>query len=721
MTSHSTCFSAAGMTLTPLASALLVLGLGTAGLARAQSGASPAATAAEAGSAQQLDTVVITASKRSEKQREVAGSVTVLQGGVLEARGTKDQEDLFKLTPGVQFNKLGGDNSVITIRGIGTSAQGNFVQGTTGIYIEDVPFNDPYVFRTAPDVKPFDLERVEVLRGPQGVLFGSSSMGGAVRYLFNKPNLKQNEAALLGEVSGTKGGGTNHAENAMANMVLGERAALRAVVFNRDESGWVNNSKMGREDTNKLRQHGGRFLATFAPTKDLNVTALYMTQSTRVDDSSNVEDIATLSKTGVSSLSPRDSKFDLASVQVNYDLPSVRLTSITGYLKKTIAERGDANRYAAFYGPDAFLLIDEKSRATSQEFRVTSNTGGPFSWLAGAFYQSYRYDQNDSIEMPAFGSTFPSLLASRASESAVFAQGDYAFATGVTVGVGARYYRTKNDIDSFVGSSTNNSTSSDKGVTPKVSIKYKIDEGTLVYGLVSRGYRFGGINITQFSPNLVDPTYVTPPTYESDSLVNYEVGLRLTPAPTIRLDATLFLIDWKDLQLNVPRPGDSFPYVDNIGSARSEGLELATTWTPVPALTLTSAWAYTRARITDPYNSPTGLVPSGTGLPGTPRWQFANQANFRFDGPMDSEGRLNLTHTYTGASYNDLFKTTGQGGFHLLDARVALTFDRWELSLFGNNLANKRGVAGAAAFAPFFTDYYVNKPRTIGMSLRYDL
>lgn len=707
--------------LQPLVAALVALGLYTATDAFAQTATPPSKKDDKTPEvAQLLETIVITAGKRPEKLREFAGSVTAVQGGELEARGVQDQEDLFKLTPGVQFNKLEGDTSVISIRGIGTSASTTFVQTTTGIYIEDVPFNDPYIFRTAPDVAPFDLQRVEILRGPQGVLFGSASMGGAVRYLFNKPNLKRTEMSLLGTVSGTSGGGTNHSEYAMGNVAISDKSALRMVLFNRDDAGYVDNSTLGQKNTNKLHQTGGRLLATFAPTRELNITALYMTQSTKVEDSSNVEDLATVSK-ALGGLSPRKSQHELTSVQFEYDFGPLRLTSNTGYLTKAWDGNSDLSRFVAFYGPGAFVRFNERSKATSQEFRLANRDGEAFAWLAGVFHQKYEYDQKDSVEAPGIGFSLPSLINSKATESAVFAQGDYTLANGVTVGAGGRYFRTNNDVNSNVSFVPGQARTSDSGFTPRVSLKMKLSGDGLVYALVSKGYRFGGINITQFNPNPTAPNFVTPPDYKSDSLINYELGLRLNPAPSVRLDATFFLLDWKDLQLNVPRPGDSFGYTTNIGKARSSGLELAATWTPVPTLRLATAVALTDAKTKEAYASINGVAPSGTRLPGTARTQVSNQATFHFSGPIDTDGRATLSHTYVGKSFNDLFKSAEQGGYSLVDFRIAFSTQRWELGLFANNVLNKKAVAGVQPNAPFYTDYYINKPRTIGASLRFDM
>jgi outer membrane receptor for ferrienterochelin and colicin len=185
--------------------------------------------------------VVITASKRAEKQREVAGTVSVLSGSDLERRGARDQEDFLKLTPGVQLNKGDPSDNVITIRGIGTSGCAvcpTSTQLTTGQYLEDVPLNEPSGKLTVPDFAPFDLDRIEVLRGPQGALFGSASMGGALRYLVAKPDLRNfGGNALLG-LNTVSNGSAGNVSVGMLNAPLSNGVSgLRVVVFDRKDGG----------------------------------------------------------------------------------------------------------------------------------------------------------------------------------------------------------------------------------------------------------------------------------------------------------------------------------------------------------------------------------------------------------------------------------------------------------------------------------------------------
>ena len=181
-----------------LLAASITLGLSAMAQTPAATVGAGGAPAAKPAAADEPQRVEVTASKRKQLQSDVAGTVTAVDGAKLERLGSIDNEDVMKLTPGVQFNKGAADASLLSIRGIGTNTNaGNqgFTQAPTGIYIEDVPFTDPFAFVSVPDLSPFDLERVEVLRGPQGALYGSSSLGGAIRYQLNKPNTRQ--AGLL--------------------------------------------------------------------------------------------------------------------------------------------------------------------------------------------------------------------------------------------------------------------------------------------------------------------------------------------------------------------------------------------------------------------------------------------------------------------------------------------------------------------------------------------
>lgn len=698
--------------------------------------------APSADSVQQLDAVVVTSGKRREKQRDVAGTVSVVQGAELEKRGALDQEDVFKLTPGVQFNKQDPGRAVPSIRGIGTAPNSQLLgqqQASTGIYVEDMPFTDPFIFMSSADIAPFDLERVEVLRGPQGALYGSSSLGGAVRYVFNKPDLKASEFSLLGSVSSVAGGGLGGSLFAMGNIPLSDGSAgLRVVAFDRRDSGYIRNLGTGQDEANALHQRGTRVLGRIKPSASLSVTGTLLSQVSDIDDGFGVSAPDRLVFSSPTA-SPRRSQLDFANLQVDMDFGVTTLSAITGAYRKSNRGSDDQTRYlgpllaaTGLKGPFVHPFV-QRSDSFSQELRLASNGGTPLSYVVGLFYQRTRFDQVDQTMAPGAAATpgyealVPGDALSRlhvnahATESALFADTEYSFAGGWSAGLGGRAYRTRLDYAMdfayapLLGSSAiqvqPNSAAS--GFTPKLTVKYRFGEQQW-YALASKGYRFGGVN---FNPPALSR-------YRSDALWNYETGLRLSPAKNLRLDISVFHLDWKDAQVTALLPANPAPIIGtaNVGKARSNGIEFSAQWRATPDLNLGAALAYTDAKTTAPYTAGSGAVVSaGSRLPGTARLQTTLQASYDFAGPFETAARFSATHAYLSGRVFDIEGRGTAPGYGHIDLRLSFDRDHWGGAFFINNATDKRGISGATAGANLaFIDYYLIRPRMVGVSLRYD-
>ena len=640
---------------TPVALALMTAGLLCTMPAHVQ--AQQAADRADQDTSQ---TIVITANKRLEKQREVAGTVSVLGGSDLERRGARDQEDTLKLAPGVQFNKGDVASNTITIRGIGTATanEGSGVQqGPTGSYLEDVPLASPIGKGTVQDPLTWDLDRVEVLRGPQGVLFGSGSLGGAVRYLFNKPRMNELEGSVKAEYAKATAGEGTFSLYGMLNAPLSTNvAALRVVLFDRKDPGYIDNLGTNTKDANDLHQTGGRVLLTVKPAKGLTATFVASSQKTEQGDTHSASPDPTRLEHTAPNNSIRSSTSDFFSLTVDYDLGGHTLTSITGHWKNKRTSLIDDTELFASVGlvvPSVIRPGSGSQKATSQELRIASNPGGALSYVAGVFYQSSKSRSADKqIDASAFfGLTDLVDLqgAGHGSETALFADTEYAFGGGWSAGLGGRYYRTTTSNQLAEGTQFGAPSRSappdgkDTGVTPKVTLKYRFGE-SMWYALASKGYRYGGVNGTApFNP------------FKSDSLWNYETGVRLNPAPGLQLDLTAFILDWKDAQFTYFIPRGRLPEsgISNLGQARSTGFEVAlryriNTMFDVAA-SLASIDAKTKAAVDIPSGGPTSITaPAGSRLPGTPKLQAALQGNARFAGPMETEGRFNATYTHVG-------------------------------------------------------------------------
>lgn len=687
-----------------------------------------------AGEADASERVVVTASKRLEKQREVAGTVSVLQGGDLERRGARDQEDALKLTPGVQFNKGDVASNTITIRGIGTSTtnEGSGAQqGPTGQYLEDVPLASPQGKGTVYDPLTWDLDRVEVLRGPQGVLFGSGSLGGAVRYLFNKPDLRSFDASVKTEYAKVAQGAGAFSVYGMLNAPLqSDVVGLRVVAYDRTDPGYVDNLGTRRADANELRQRGGRVLLTARPAQGVSATLVASTQKTQQGDTFSVSPDPTRLEHRAPNDSRRESTTDFYSLTVDADLGGHTLTAITGHWRNKGQALIDDTELFGSIGvvvPQVYRPQTSSQRATSQEIRIASKPGGSFGYVAGVFYQTSKGSSVGQQIDPsgAFGVTTLVDLTTRGggSEKAVFADGEFQLGGGWSVGAGGRYYRTSTDSTTTgtqfgAPSNVGPLVSDDSGFTPKLSAKYRFGDSQW-YAVAAKGYRYGGRN--------------APPTsdeYRSDSLWSYETGVRLSPSAGLQVDLSAFVLDWKDAQFTFFERIGNLPNsrIGNVGKARSTGLEAALRWRIDSVFDVAASMAYidavTKAPVTIPSGGPRSItVPEGARLPGTPRLQAALQANARFAGPFGSQGRANATVTHVGDRVMFLGGNKPADAFDTLDLGLQFARDSLTLAVGLANATNEKGVlsiTGAPAGVGPFAQYFLQRPRTMTVSLRYD-
>jgi outer membrane receptor protein involved in Fe transport len=377
--------------------------------------------------------------------------------------------------------------------------------------------------------------------------------------------------------------------------------------------------------------------------------------------------------------------------------------------------------------PQVYRPGSSSGESTSQEFRIASNAGGALSYVAGVFYQSSKSSGSAKQIDPSafFGLTDLVDLQSKGggTESALFADTESQLGGGWSVGVGARYYKTTTESSQTgtqFGAPSNVSPpdGKDSGVTPKVTLKYRFGEN-LWYALASKGYRYGGVNgSAPFKP------------FKSDGLWNYETGVRLTPAPGLLVDLTVFYLDWKDPQFTYFIPNGRLPEsgIANVSKARSTGLEAALRYRLSPTLDFAASVASIDAKTTAPVDIPSGgptsiTAPAGSRLPGTPRLQAALQANAKFAGPLESQGRFNVTYTHVGDRVMFLGGNKPAGAYNTVD--LGLNFAQGNLTLATglSNATNSKGVqsiTGAPAGVGAFAQYFLQRPRTMTVSLRYD-
>ncbi len=706
---------------------------------------------------------IVVVGKRAQNVRDIAGTVNIVSSEDLAKTGAKDAEDIFKLTPGVQFNKGSADGSLLSIRGIGTSTSSDNTsvgQLPTGIYIEDVPFTDPFQYVSTPDISAFDLDAVKVLRGPQGALYGSGSLGGAVNYTFKKPDLAKIGGSMMVTGDVAQGGEAQASVYAALNLpVATDKFALRFVGQYQNDPGYQDNVGTNEKNVNGRSVKGGRVLALYRPDDRLTIDALYIYQESHQGDTSASvgPDVRYYNSRHPSSY---ESRFSLAKLEVNYLLGPVKLTSLTAHQSKTRNANSDLTRLLVpdvttgidvpsqdFLGFGPFPQVKEarniearSSNGFSQEFRVASAQKGTFNWLVGVFGQDVNFHRTQNVFLvgandPVYRDLYFNVSRTGiAKERAVFGEVELDIG-GLELGAGGRYFHTSVSFDQVrtaaLASSANSRslTHTESGFTPKFEVRYRMPGNTVLYALAAKGFRFGGVNT---APGAAE--------YKSDNLWNYEAGIRLAPTSTLNLDVGAFYIDWQNPQItSADRNG--FLIISNVGKAVSKGVELAIRWRPVQALRFNGSMTYTDAKTKAPFQSTRNFatdvaggytgnfeVPAGTRLPGTPKLQASFQPEFVTAGPSGTQLSLSGTLSYTGSRQAQIDSALMLPAYTTADLRAKVSKGRFEVGLGVSNLFNSKGISQASysyystgSGTDGYADYYLIRPRVYSLSLKVDM
>ena len=701
-----------------------------------------------------LEEVIVTATKRSESVRDVAASVSAVTAEQIESLGAQSFADYIERTPGVVFNAFQPGTSHVVIRGVATNSGNVQGQGTTAYYVNEVPMTEPGWTIVIPDVDAFDVERVEILRGPQGSLFGSASMGGALNYISKLADPEAFDARIETTLSQTRNADLGYTGKAMINAPLSEdRFAVRGVITYRNEPGYLDNVGTGEDGSSDIATLGGRLSAVWTPNETTRLSWLSLYQKTDADDEPyRNPDVGDL-KRNTALAEPNETDVQIHSLRLDQDFALGTFTALAAYQKKQQDYLFDFTPIRVLYNADLglnltsplYILSGGDSDGESIELRYASKQDGRFEWLLGGMYfksDKFLYEaigaQGAAAEFdasPLFGPGTGDVIAPNGEifnafytdvlgkETALFGEATFKFTSALSLTVGGRLY--KNEVESAstqVGFSTfpgdpivSPSSDEDDGFSPKVALKYAPREDLMMYAGYSEGFRFGSPNTQGLS------AFPIPAGSTSDSLKNYELGVRTELAGgTMRLDATLFYIDWNDIQLRLQTP-DFFNYAANGGSAQIKGVETAWIWAPAPRLEWQATVTYMEGRLSEPLSILfVGEAPEGAPLPGSSDWTISSTLDYRFGSDTaphlllsyrhQSEGISDLNSAVPGATPNE------QGDFHLFDLRLRKQFGATTLALFGTNLTDERGVTRTLPEVNGLSQGLV-RPRTFGVTL----
>lgn len=689
-----------------------------------------------------IQEVVVTAEKREERLVDTPQSVSVLSSGDIEQLAAVRFTDFATTVPGLSFTTVGAGNNQLTLRGVSTGTNNN---PTVGIYVDDVPYGSSTSFafggRLALDVGLFDVDRIEVLRGPQGTLYGASTMGGLIKYVSKQPDETSFQGDVRAGVSDTfGGGGVNYNVSASVNVpLISDTLAMRATAFESHDAGYYDNIALNQPRVDRSDTYGGRLDVLLTPVDRLTVQLSGFVQdifrggqATADYTLGGAPQYGDLSQYRPSA-EPFDQRFWLTSAKLNYDMGPTSLTSISSYQSVRTALNTDVSgTFVPFFAEAGFgtygavgipdLFITDKF---TQEVRLASSGAHRVDWLVGAFYtrEVSRYYESFSTEDTAL-QPVPNDLYTLTSPT--FYE-EYAGFGDVTVHVttkfdltgGLRYSRnsqvfTQAGTGAF-GVNIPPVNSGQNIVTYLADAKYHLGANSTAYFRYATGYRPGGPNYTITDPTTGKPD--APTTFQPDTLKSYEVGYKAqTDDHRFDVDVAVYDINWTNIQ--VLTTVDNFGVVENAsGGATVRGAELGLTSRPVKGLMLGGAFAYQDAHMRQ--ESALLGAASGERLPDVPRFTAALNGDYEFSGglrPAVGATARYMTLRTTSFNGSQLVPQYDLPAFASFDLRGSIWLKSISAQLYLHNLLNKRGQV-SSYWSGANEQVALIQPRTLGLTV----
>jgi len=706
-----------------------------------------------------LEEIVVTAQRRAERLQDVPEAISALSGDMLNQMRLQGNADLAAYVPSLSFDVLGPGETTLAIRGLGTSYG---LEPAVSLYINETPLDirtDGYA--GAPDIDFFDVDRVEVLRGPQGTLYGSSSMGGAVRILTAQPD--PSAVAVNAEVGGsnTDGGGAGYLAKSAVNLPLSSDAAIRIVGAFEHVPGYIRQATPGdygisepslpvtARRINDADLKSGRIIALWKPTDALTIKPTLMISE--VDASNNSNYYSNLPEFTIAAYypTPQTSRLTVGNLQVDYAFDFATLMSSTSVLSRDVQTQSDftlllANLAPAFgigYPPNYPETDFDTSHNSGfvQELRLTSPTDQVLRWVGGAYFSHYRQHSTEISNSASFANaigqtTGPNLYTFDQSvidqQTAVFVDLTYKITPRLEITAGERYYELRDSLENtqsgVLGAPSQPLVHAKaSGNSPRLVLTYHPVDDTTVYATAARGYRPGG-------PNVGLPTGIGctlnnaySPLYQPDTVWNYELGTKLEFLNRrLSIDVAAYRIDWKNVQQSVDDPGCGYLFVANVGSARSRGVEAEINFKPIESLLLSASGSYDQAEFTsiEAAFEGAGAAQSGEAVPDVPRQKF-NLGGEYTAVIADHTGYLRLDWSHLGSVPAGFTYNRVRPAYSSLEAAVGVRAGPYDLSLYGHNLTNSNGILeileGATySFGNTFTTQISTPPRTVGIDLK---
>jgi iron complex outermembrane receptor protein len=683
--------------------------------------------------------IVVTALRRNSRILDVPASVSALSASSLERRGAEDYRNILIGQPSVAYFDIGYQRSRVFIRGV-SDGTGTLTDATTGTYIDEIPVTQ--ISGTTLDIGTFDIDRVEILRGPQGTLYGAGAMGGTIRIITKKPSLDKFEGLIDGEVAGVYDGGANYRGSAMVNVpIVADRLALRIDYTHRRDGGFIDDPQAGKSDVNTATGDSVRAQMLFKLDERTHVLLAGIWQRDTYGALSS-EDPGAPKYTQHRAYP--ESGYDhskVASLTIDHDFGFATLLSSTNYVDKTSKFARDVTLIAGSDfvtlsgGPlksGVGLVNTQPYKGFTEETRLTSNGNGPFKWVVGVFYQDLKPVTEQYFDYPAdrsLNAPYYNLHeVFRRTQLAGFGELTYNLTPKLSATAGVRVFQIKGHNVSTeggisAGGVTNNIDEKSSGTKAiqKYDVSWKFDPNHMLYGLASQGFRAGGPTNVPFAACKADLAAIglnaSPTAYGPDSLWNYEVGSKNSFfGKRVTLNVAAYQIDWSKIQAQ--RNLDcGFEFVGNVGKARIRGSELEMTAAITRQLEIDAGVSFTDSKVLEATQSVGARV--GDQLPLVARWTANGSATYALWLDADSSAYLRVDGQYIGPRYNDY---QGHGGLVQMPAYATLGLrfggskGPWEAAIYGTNVTSSHGIVDS--YRHTFAYDLVIRPRTVGLEVK---
>jgi iron complex outermembrane recepter protein len=685
----------------------------------------------EGGSTVQLEEIVVTAQKREERLINVPISIVALTADELHKRKVTSLDELSLSVPGLSIQSNGAYRQIM-LRGV-SNVFGN--SSLIGLYLDEASVGSQPVLQ--PDLRTYDLERIEVLRGPQGTLYGEGSAGGTIRFITKNPVLDRfamnaGVAALF-----TEDGAPGQRIEAMLNMpVVRNKFGLRFAGTFDHQGGWMDQPFNNREDFNDQNLLNVRVKGLWQPSSEFRADVMAIGHRNDAapgrgeDADGHYSQVFNLATTPT-----MEDDYELYNATLSYDFPAARLLSASSYIEQDRTNRNLGNRLLLF--PPIPLEIYYSNLALdvesfTQELRLNSIGSDPWQWTIGAFYRDFRYNSVSSDVL--FGLTSPpgtplptpiSFSLRNLSKSwASFVDASYELTARVNIGAGLRYFEDEQERVNGFGLTSDAIAPGPRQMekfdtlNPRVYAQFKVSDRVNSYASAAKGFRSGGFN------------FVGAPTFDPESVWTYELGTKMSLADgRFSADAAVFYSDYRDYQINgtVVVDGLSFNVFSNAGNARIEGVEWALSWRPAERWNLSFNGDYVESEFYE-INSADGSYIEGDQLDFFPKYAVAVsvQRDFNWGGrdgftrvDYNQQGRMTFRNRHLlgpPPAPPTPFYFDESDVVNMLNLNLGLQWnDNVSLSIFAQNLLDDRGFVSAGQIEE---NAARSRPRTYGVDFR---